>query len=136
MNRLVDATAYDTDAANTGVWKTFVAPNLEEFRVCLKLGGVYNDAFGKKMLELTAKYRNNNIQMENIEPKVQRQIVAQATAETIVADWSAEDFGQPFSVADCAATLVAAPAFAKWVSDTTNTTSDFIKKEQERIAGN
>lgn len=137
-NKLVAVAGVDPAAEKGGAWFEF-SPNGEAtFRVKLRRAGTGNPDFMKKQNDLLRPYRAGQRTPGNvtIPPEKDREIMRKLYASTIVVDWNADDFGTPFSEAECIATFADYNDFLDWCINTANAAENYRKQEIIEAAGN
>lgn len=138
-NLLVAAAATDAAAEKGGAWFEYAPEGSgKSFRVKMRRAGTSNAAYMKRHSDLTRPWRNaaRPGQPPNIPHEKDREIMRQLLADTIVVDWNADDFGQPFTKEALIATFEQVDDFVNWVSATASAAENFRKAEVEAAAGN
>jgi len=128
--------AVDRTAEREGAWVEYATISGETFRVKVKRACSTNASFLKRSEELTRKYRKQGIELSQVPQDKQREITTTLYSETIVTDWNADDFGVPFSVAECVAAFKGDPDFQDFCVDEANRQANFVKAVNEEVAGN
>jgi len=135
VNNLVAATTKNADAVKNGIWRTF-STGVKEFRVKILPSGSHNDALQKKAAELLKVYQRSNVNLQQIDPKKQKKLTAELYAATVVVDWNADDFGEPYSPEAVERTMLSAQEFADWLVEESRDISNFRDEEKKEVSGN
>lgn len=137
VNKLVAAAAPDAAAEKNGAWFEYVVDGTP-FRVKLARAGTGNPEFMKLQNKLLKPWRAGARagQAPDIPHEADRKIQRELYGTTIISDWDAEDFGEPFSKEAAMRTFEALNDFLDWVITTANQQENFRKAELEAAAGN
>lgn len=137
-NKLVAAAGVDPAAEKEGAWFEF-SPNGETvFRVRMRRAGTGNPEFMKKQNDLLRPYRAGQRTPGSvvIPPEKDREIMRKLYASTILVDWNADDFGEPFTEANAIAAFAGYNDFLDWCINTSNAAENYRRQEIEDARGN
>lgn len=136
-NKLVAAAGVDPAAEKDGAWFEYGAGGLA-FNVKLARAGSGNPEFMKLQNRLLKPWRSGakGGGSMDIPHETDRRIMRELYAKTIVKDWDATQFGQPFTIENCIDTMRDLNDFLDWVINISNAQENYRKAELEEAAGN
>lgn len=131
----------DTNAEKNGIWVEFLNPATSEtYRFRIARAGGANDAFNKKLEELTRPYRRQNMDLDQLPLARQEELWRVIYADCIILAWEGivgED-GEPYPYnrENIIHLLKELPDVFRFLSKEANAYQNFRVAAREREAGN
>jgi len=130
----------NTDLERSGRWVEFYGDDCL-YKFLLARAGGANETYQRNLLQATKPYRKGSVDIEDLPPATQRQIMIKVYAETVIRDWSGivfEDDGPeiPFNVDNAKRLLADAPQLFDFIAAEANNFRNYMEAKRSTDAKN